>query len=184
VNIASRSRRRFRRDSVWETLQHIRPGFISDSYHLRAGEESTRWWWWWFVWYLSLSQWCCWRFKASGMWRWVYWCMVTDVSNELPAFSFRVTHSVDCWRVFVQCKCLWRLTSRYRVASQKVLISDCWRYQSWRLLFDGCRGEYEDAGGGSFGDECEVVVGDDGEEGRTVKRRLIFSPSEMEIHAY
>jgi hypothetical protein len=53
------------------------------------------------------------------------------------------------------------------------------------LLCDGCRGDHdEDAEGGSFGDEYEVVDGDGGEEVRTVQGRLILCPSEMESHAY
>jgi len=48
-----------------------------------------------------------------------------------------------------------------------------------------CRGEHdEDAEGGRLGDEREVVDGDDGEEVRTVKRRLIQCPSEMGSRAY
>jgi hypothetical protein len=53
------------------------------------------------------------------------------------------------------------------------------------ILCDSCRGEHdEDAEGGSLGDEYEVVGGDDGEEVRTVKRRIIRCLSEMESHAY
>jgi len=52
-------------------------------------------------------------------------------------------------------------------------------------LCDSCRGVHdEDAEGGSFGDECEVVDGDDGEEVSTVKRRIIQCPSEMGSRAY
>jgi hypothetical protein len=40
----------------------------------------------------------------------------------------------------------------------------------------------EDAESGSSGDEYEVVRGDDGEEVRKIKRRLIRCPSEMESH--
>jgi len=42
----------------------------------------------------------------------------------------------------------------------------------------------EEAEGGSFGDECEVVGGDDVEEVRTVKLRLIQCLSEMGSRAY
>ena len=50
------------------------------------------------MWGLRFSQWCCWGFKSSGMWRRDVVCMVAYVSTDNFFFNlrFRQSNVLDC----------------------------------------------------------------------------------------